>query len=216
MAAHVHSPTPIPKSHPKPGLLYVITGASGVGKGTLIRELLLEQKMFYSISWTTRAARTGEQDGIHYHFRSPEAFTAELEQGAGFLEHAEFVGNRYGTPRGPVEAALARGEDVLLEIEVLGAMQVKASTPEAILIFIMPPTLQELRNRLVGRATESLERIEKRLTRAKEEIRSAHDFRYIVVNDQLETAVDEIRSIVIAEKLRSQRWQQSELEELLS
>jgi guanylate kinase len=216
MELPIQPPQPIPKSNPKPGLLYVITGASGVGKGTLIRELLLEQKMFYSISWTTRAARTGEQDGIHYHFRSPAEFSAELEQGAGFLEHAEFVGNHYGTPRAPVEAALAGGEDVLLEIEVLGAMQVKASTPDAILIFVIPPTLQELRNRLVGRGTESLERIEKRLNRAKEEIRSAHDFRYIVVNDQLETAVDEIRAIVIAEKLRSERWQQTELEELLS
>jgi guanylate kinase len=216
MELPIQTPKPKPKPNPKPGLLFVITGASGVGKGTLIRQLLQDRQMFYSISWTTRAARTGEQDGIHYHFRSSAEFAAELEQGAGFLEHAEFVGNSYGTPRAPVEAALEKGEDVLLEIEVLGAMQVKQSSPEAILIFVIPPTLQELRNRLVGRGTESLERIEKRLARAREEIRAAHDFRYIVINDQLETAVDEIRSIVIAEKLRSERWQQSELEELLS
>lgn len=180
----------------------VITGASGVGKGTLRERWLAGQDVFYSTSWTTRGARPGERDGVDYVFVTPEAFEAKAGQG-GFLEHASFVGNRYGTPIEPIEAALERGQDVILEIEVEGAMQVKARMgDEAILVFIMPPSLSELRRRLEGRATETPERIEGRLARAREEIREAHEFRYVVVNDDLERAVAEMHAIQTAERAR--------------
>lgn len=179
-----------------------MTGASGVGKGTLRERWLAGQDVFYSTSWTTREARPGEQDGVDYVFVTPEAFEAKA-QADGFLEHAAFVGNRYGTPIEPIEAALSRGQDVILEIEVEGAMQVKARMgDEAILIFIMPPSLSELRRRLEGRATETPERIEKRLARAREEIREAHEFRYVVVNDDLDRALGELHAIQRAERAR--------------
>ena len=145
--------TPEPRS-PKRGLLIVMTGASGVGKGTIRERWLADQDIFYSVSWTTSEARPGERDGIDYHFVSREVFQAEIDRN-GFLEHAEFVGNHYGTPIAPIEAALARGQDVVLEIEVLGAMQNKPRIPEAILVFIVPPIPTELRRRLEGRATET-------------------------------------------------------------
>lgn len=179
-----------------------MTGASGVGKGTLRERWLAGQDVFYSTSWTTREARPGEQDGVDYVFVTPEAFEAKA-QADGFLEHAAFVGNRYGTPIEPIEAALSRGQDVILEIEVEGAMQVKARMgDEAILIFIMPPSLSELRRRLEGRATETPDRIEKRLARAREEIREAHEFRYVVVNDDLDRALGELHAIQRAERAR--------------
>ncbi|MBX8464290.1 MULTISPECIES: guanylate kinase [unclassified Deinococcus] len=193
--------TPLSVS-PRRGLLLVMTGASGVGKGTLRERWLAGQDVFYSTSWTTREARPGEQDGVDYVFVTPEAFEAKA-QADGFLEHAAFVGNRYGTPIEPIEAALSRGQDVILEIEVEGAMQVKARMgDEAILIFIMPPSLSELRRRLEGRATETPDRIEKRLARAREEIREAHEFRYVVVNDDLDRALGELHAIQRAERAR--------------
>ena len=130
------------------GLLIVMTGASGVGKGTLREKWLKDQSVFYSMSWTTREARPGERPGLDYHFVSAEQFESHAQAG-GFLEHAEFVGNRYGTPRGPIDEALSRGQDVILEIEVLGAMQVAAQTSEAVLVFIMPPSLTEDRKSVV-------------------------------------------------------------------
>lgn len=193
--------TPLSVS-PRRGLLLVMTGASGVGKGTLRERWLAGQDVFYSTSWTTREARPGEQDGVDYVFVTPEAFESKA-QADGFLEHAAFVGNRYGTPIEPIEAALSRGQDVILEIEVEGAMQVKGRMgDEAILIFIMPPSLSELRRRLEGRATETPERIEKRLARAREEIREAHEFRYVVVNDDLDRALGELHAIQRAERAR--------------
>lgn len=182
------------------GLLIVITGASGVGKGTLRERWLAGQDVFYSTSWTTREARPGERDGVDYVFVTPEVFLGKVREG-GFLEHAQFVGNHYGTPTGPIEAALARGQDVVLEIEVEGAMQVKERVgEEAVLVFIMPPSLSELRRRLTGRATETPERIEKRLSRAVGEIMQAHAFRYVVVNDDLDRAVCELRAVQRAER----------------
>lgn len=180
----------------------MITGASGVGKGTLREKWLAGQSVFYSTSWTTREARTGERDGVDYVFVSTEAFN-QKEQAGGFLEHANFVGNQYGTPIEPIELALQRGQDVILEIEVEGAMQVKARMgEEAILVFIMPPSMSELRSRLEGRATETPERIEKRLARAKEEIMHAHAFRYVVVNKDLEKAAAQMHAIQRAERAR--------------
>ncbi|MBI0445097.1 guanylate kinase [Deinococcus sp. DB0503] len=184
------------------GLLIVMTGASGVGKGTLRERWLAGQDVFYSTSWTTREARPGERDGVDYVFVTPEVFLEKVRQN-GFLEHAQFVGNHYGTPTEPIEAALARGQDVVLEIEVEGAMQVKERMgEEAVLVFIMPPSLTELRRRLTGRATETPERIEQRLRRARDEIMAAHAFRYVIVNDDLDRAVRELQAVQRAEHAR--------------
>ena len=190
-------------SQPQPegrGLLIVMTGASGVGKGTLREQWLAGQNVFYSTSWTTREPRPGEVNGRDYVFVSPAEFLEKARQD-GFLEHAQFVGNHYGTPIEPIQAALERGQDVVLEIEVEGAMQVKERMgEEAILIFIMPPSLTELRRRLTGRATETSERIEKRLARARDELREAHAFRYVIVNDDLDRAVQELLAVQQAER----------------
>lgn len=186
--------------HAPRGLLIVITGASGVGKGTLREKWLKGQNVFYSTSWTTRKPREGEQNGREYKFVTPEEFAKEVAEN-GFLEHAQFVGNHYGTPIKPIEAALASGQDVILEIEVEGAMQVKQRMGEqAILVFIMPPSLTELERRLKGRATETPESIQKRLNRAREEIRAAHEFRYVVVNDDLERAAGQLLAVQQAER----------------
>ena len=133
----------------------------------------------------------------------------------GFLEHAEFAGNHYGTPRGPIEAALARGQDVILEIEVKGAMQVRQSSKEAILVFIMPPSLTELRRRLEGRATENPEQIERRLSRAREEILEAHAFDYVVMNDDLTRAVVDMHAIQRAERAKASRLSPDELSRIV-
>ncbi|ULH14803.1 guanylate kinase [Deinococcus sp. KNUC1210] len=196
------------------GLLIVMTGASGVGKGTLRELWLQDQNVFFSVSKTTRQARPGERPGLDYHFVTEEEFVAELAQN-GFLEHAEFAGNRYGTPKGPIEAALASGQDVILEIEVLGAMQVRQQSSEAVLIFIMPPSLSELRRRLEGRATENQAQIERRLTRAREEILEAHNFDYVVMNDDLERAVLDMHAIQRAERSRSSRISRESLKQIV-
>lgn len=200
MMAVAENSSPVPAA--RRGLLIVMTGASGVGKGTLRERWLDGQDVFYSTSWTTREARPGEQDGRDYVFVTPEAFEAKAAA-HGFLEHAAFVGNRYGTPVEPIETALSRGQDVVLEIEVEGAMQVQARAgEEAILVFIMPPSLTELRRRLEGRATETPERIEKRLLRAREEITQAHAFRYAIVNDDLNRALHELQAVQRYERAR--------------
>lgn len=197
------------------GLLIVMTGASGVGKGTLREQWLQDQDVFFSVSWTTRQARSGEQDGVHYHFRSREAFDEQVAA-SGFFEHATFAGNSYGTPKAPIEAALARGQDVILEIEVQGAMQVRAQSSEAILVFIMPPSLSELRRRLSGRATESPEQIERRLSQAEGEIAAAHAFDYIVMNDDLTRAVADLHAVQTAERLRALRFSAAELARIIA
>lgn len=199
---------------PARGLLIVMTGASGVGKGTLRELWLKDQDVFYSVSWTTRQARQGERPGEDYHFVDAGQFLEGIGQ-AGFLEHAEFAGNHYGTPRGPIEAALARGQDVILEIEVKGAMQVRQSSPEAILVFIMPPSMSELRRRLEGRATENPAQIERRLSRAHEEILEAHAFDYVVMNDDLTRAVADMHAIQRAERSRSARLSATELRHIV-
>lgn len=202
-------------SNPAParGLLIVMTGASGVGKGTLREKWLAGQDVFYSTSWTTREARPGEVDGRDYVFVSAQDFLDKARDN-GFLEHAQFVGNHYGTPIEPIEQALERGQDVVLEIEVEGAMQVKARMGEgAVLVFIMPPSLTELRRRLTGRATETPERIEKRLARAVGEIMEAHEFRYVVVNDDLDRAVAELLAVQQAERAAQrppEQWTEAE------
>ncbi|MFN4072411.1 MAG: guanylate kinase [Thermus sp.] len=186
------------------GRLFVMTGASGVGKGTVRAKVLERTRLFYSISMTTRPPRPGERDGVDYYFVDRAAFEALLREG-GFLEHAEYVGHLYGTPKAPVERALARGEDVLLEIEVQGALQVKEKKPEAVLIFLLPPSLSELKRRLVYRGKDAPEKIEKRLEQAEWEIRNAHLFDYVIVNDVLEEAVADFLAILTAERRRTQR-----------
>ncbi len=187
------------------GILYVISGPSGAGKGTVMASFLPRNpEMFYSISATTRAPRPGEKDGVNYYFMEKEAFL-ELREKGGFLESASFCGNYYGTPRKEVMEKLERGIDVILEIEVQGAMQVMESYPEGVFIFIAPPSMEELRNRLYGRKTESADVIEARLARAREEMALAEKYTYIVINDVAEKAADALSAIKTAEESRSIR-----------
>ena len=186
------------------GILFVLTGPSGVGKGTVLKEVRAHKPLFYSISATTRAPRAGEQDGVHYHYMTRETFRQLAEQG-GFLEHAEFSGNCYGTPAAPVDEELQAGRDVLLEIEVQGAMQVKDIRPEAVRIFLAPPSFEELERRLIGRGTEEPEVIQRRLDTAKHELTLAPEFDYIVINNTVEQAVSDVLAIMQAEACRSSR-----------
>lgn len=181
----------------------MMTGASGVGKDTIRQAALPDiDNLYYSISATTRAKRPGETHGKQYYFYDRETFQTMIDEG-GLLEHADFVGNYYGTPSQPVEEARARGQDVLLELELVGARQVKDKLPEAIMIFIAPPNLIELERRLRHRGTDSEERIVKRLTRAREEIKAIKEFDYAVVNDALPTAVRIFSSIIEAERAKT-------------
>lgn len=175
------------------GRLFVLSGPSGVGKSTVlerVRELL--PGLWYSVSATTRAMRPGEVDGVNYHFVAPERFQELIETGR-LLEHAHFAGNWYGTPRDPVEERLAAGEDVLLEIEVQGARQVRSAPglgPEAVLIFLAPPSVDELIRRLVGRGTEDPATIEARLAAARDELAAEAEFNHTVVNTNVGAAAD--------------------------
>lgn len=182
-------------------ILLVLSGPSGVGKGTVVGELLKSGDFALSVSCTTRAPRDGEKDGEAYFFKTREEFLALAENG-GLLEYSEHFENYYGTPRKFVEEQLAE-RDVILEIEVDGALQVKKSHPAAILIMIAPPSIEELRRRLIGRGTESAEKIEKRIKRADYELSKAAEYDYTVVNDDLETAVKEIANIILKEKSKN-------------
>ena len=187
------------------GILYVISGPSGAGKGTVMQHFLPKHPdVFYSISATTRAPRPGETDGVNYYFMQKEAFKKLREEG-GFLEHATFCGNAYGTPKKAVMDKLEQGTDVILEIEVPGALQVMETYPEGIFVFIVPPSMEELRRRLTGRNTETPEKIEERLTRAKEEISVAEKYTYIIVNDIAEVAAQELEAIMASEGNRTER-----------
>lgn len=176
--------------------VFVITGPSGVGKGTLIRNLLSRlPDLELSVSATTRAPRPGEEDGVHYHFLTDEQFARKVEQGA-FVEHADYSGRRYGTLRSELERRTAGGVPVVLEIEVQGARQVRESLPDAVQVFIAPPSEQALRERLVGRGTDSPDDVERRLQVAEQELTARDEFQYQVVNDRLEDAVEELERIV--------------------
>lgn len=180
-----------------------MTGASGVGKDTIRHAALPDiDNLYFSISATTRAKRKGETHGKQYFFYSKEEFQSMLEQD-GLLEHAEYVGDYYGTPSRPVQEALARGQDVLLELELVGARKVKEKIPEAIMVFIAPPTLSELERRLRGRGSDSEEKIQKRLSRAREEIKAVKEFDYVIINDLLTKAVRDFSSIIYAERAKS-------------
>ncbi|AIE59598.1 guanylate kinase [Bacillus methanolicus] len=188
------------------GLLIVLSGPSGVGKGTVRKEIFSQPdvEFEYSISMTTRPPREGEVDGVDYFFKTRQEFEELIKQGK-LLEYAEFVGNYYGTPIDYVEETLNAGKDVFLEIEVQGARQVREKFPDGLFIFLMPPSLSELKNRIVTRGTETEEVINNRLTVAKEEIEMMSLYDYVVENDRVELAVERIKAIVIAEHCRRER-----------
>ncbi len=185
------------------GKLLVISGPSGAGKSTVIGKLMeLRDDVCFSVSVTTRQPRPGEVDGRDYFFVTPQHFQ-ELADGGYLLEHAEYVGSRYGTPRGYVEQRLLEGKSVILDIEVQGAGQIQKNCPEAVSIFILPPSGAELERRLRGRNTDSEEKIRERLLQAKRECAEAGKYGYIVLNDDPEAAAREVDAILTAEKCRA-------------
>ena len=188
------------------GLLIVLSGPSGVGKGT-VRAAVFANNQFqyvYSVSATTRAQRPGEVDGKDYYFVSREEFETMIRN-EDLLEYAEYVGNYYGTPIQKIEENLAAGRDVFLEIEVQGAMRVKERMPEGIFIFLAPPNLEELESRITGRGTDAAHVIQERMATAKEEIELMQHYDYVVVNDQVQHAVDKINAIIQSEHLKVER-----------
>ncbi|HFI5269671.1 TPA: guanylate kinase [Streptococcus agalactiae] len=188
------------------GLLIVFSGPSGVGKGTVRQEIFStpDHKFDYSVSMTTRPQRPGEVDGVDYFFRTREEFEALIKEGQ-ILEYAEYVGNYYGTPLSYVNETLDKGIDVFLEIEVQGALQVKSKVPDGVFIFLTPPDLEELEERLVGRGTDSPEVIAQRIERAKEEIALMREYDYAVVNDQVSLAAERVKRVIEAEHYRVDR-----------
>lgn len=187
------------------GVLTVVSGFSGAGKGTVMKRLIQKYDDYaLSISITTRKPREGERDGIEYFFKTKEEVETMIENDE-FLEYARYVDNYYGTPRFYVEEMLAKGKNVILEIEIQGAMQIKAKNPEAVLVFVTPPSFEELRNRLVGRGTETADVIESRLRRASEEAEGMPSYDYILVNDQVEDCVDRLHQIILSERAKAQR-----------
>lgn len=188
------------------GLLIVLSGPSGVGKGTVCAALRRKlPELTYSVSATTRSPRTGEVDGVNYFFKSREQFKDMIERDA-LLEYAEYVGNYYGTPRDFVEQTLSEGKDIILEIEVQGAVKVREKFPEGILVFLLPPSLRELKDRLTGRGTESQATIDHRLSVAVQEMNLLEHYDYAVVNDEIDTACRRIESILIAEHCKRERF----------
>ena len=188
------------------GLLIVFSGPSGVGKGTVRKEIFesSDNKFEYSVSMTTRPQRPGEVDGVDYFFRTREEFEELIRQGQ-MLEYAEYVGNYYGTPLTYVNETLDKGIDVFLEIEVQGALQVKQKVPDGVFIFLTPPDLEELKDRLVGRGTDTEEVIRQRIERAKEEIALMREYDYAVVNDHVPLAAERVKRIIEAEHYRVDR-----------
>lgn len=186
--------------------MVIISGPSGSGKGTVVKKLDAAKGYARSISITTRTPREGEINGRDYFFTSPEEFT-QMRQNGELLEHALFVGHNYGTPRKYVEQQIAQGRVVVLEIEINGALQVRGKFPDAVLIFLMPPTMEELSRRLTGRATEDAVTIEARLKKALDEVPLISAYDYLVINDEVDSAVAKIDAIVDAERLRPRRCQ---------
>ena len=179
--------------------VFVITGPSGVGKGTLIRGLMERLgELQLSVSATTRAPRPGERDGIDYHFLTREEFERRVRAGE-FVEHADYAGRSYGTLRSELEERVRAGAPVVLEIEVQGARQVRQSVPDAVQVFIAPPSLQELRTRLIGRGTDDPEGVERRLRVAAEELKAQPEFAHVVINDRLQDALEALTAIVAGE-----------------
>lgn len=190
----------------KKGILIVVSGFSGAGKGTLMKELLKKYPDDYalSISATSRKPREGEQEGVEYFFKTREEFEKMIE-GEELVEYAQYVGNYYGTPKAYVEEQLEAGKDVILEIEIQGALEIKEKFPQTVLMFVTPPSAEELKNRLVGRGTEDMDTIERRLSRAVEEAEGIEAYDYLVVNDILEICVEEMHQIISNEHTRISR-----------
>lgn len=186
------------------GLLIVVSGPSGCGKGTILKEILKDDNFYYSVSATTRLPREGEIDGVNYHFLKRNEFEQLIETN-GVLEYATYCDEYYGTPKKIVMDMLDSGKDVILEIEVQGAMKIKNSFPEAAFIFILPPSVNELRRRLNKRGTETEEKIAKRVAKSVEEIKQSFQYDYVIVNGELEKAVNEMKSVILAEKCAVKR-----------
>ena len=190
---------------PDKGVLFVITGSSGTGKTTLLKEAFqVIPGVEFSVSATTRQKREGETDGEDYHFLSPSEFLA-LKDSGELLEWAEVYGNHYGTPRGPVESALNEGRSILLEIDVQGARQVREKLPQAVLVFVLPPSLQAIERRLRARSTDSEDIIARRVGEAMVQISACGEFDYLVVNDNLDEAHKVFQSVLISEMCRTER-----------
>jgi guanylate kinase len=187
------------------GLLIVLSGPSGVGKGTVCTALRrLSPELVYSVSATTRKPRQGEVDGVNYFFKTREQFMQMIERGE-LLEWAEYVGNYYGTPAEFVRRTIESGQDIILEIDVQGAMQVKRNFPNGVFIFLTPPSLDELRLRIEGRGTESDDVIRERMRAAREEMSLMAEYNYAVINDDVESACRRIQAIITAEHCRKER-----------
>ncbi len=187
------------------GILLVVSGFSGAGKGTLMKELVGRYDNYaLSISATTRSPREGEQDGREYFFRTKEEFEKMIAEDA-LIEHACYVDNYYGTPRAYVEEQMALGKDVILEIEIQGALQIKKRYPDALLLFVAPPDADTLKQRLIGRGTEKQDVIEKRLSRASEEAKGIENYDYFIINDDLNTCVSQVHQIIRSEHSRVSR-----------
>lgn len=185
----------------KKGMLIVVSGPSGCGKGTVLAEIIKGDNVFYSVSATTRDPRPGEVDGVNYYFMTKEKFVKLIEED-GMLEYAAYCGNYYGTPKRPVEDMLEQGKHVILEIEVQGAMKIMDKHPEALFVFILPPSLEELERRLKKRGTEAEEVIQKRLSEAAGEMKLVYQYDYALINGELEKAVDDLKAIIRAEELK--------------
>ena len=197
------------------GGVFIISGPSGSGKDAVMTELFKKMpELLFSISSITRAMRPGEHEGEKYNFITRERFEDMLKNDC-LLEHNEFVGNYYGTPREPVEIAVANGQDMVIEVDVNGAAQIREKMPEAVSIFIMPPSFAELKRRLSGRGTESEELIQKRLASALGEIKRAAEYDYIVVNEDITAAADDIMSVILSSRLKTDR-QTKIIDEVLS
>lgn len=195
------------------GILTVVSGPSGAGKGTICKELLKNnENIKLSVSATTRAPREGEKEGVNYYYKTHEEFKKMIEEGDLF-EYAERYGNFYGTPKAAIMENLEKGQDVLLEIEMIGALNVKKMCPDSVLIFVLPPSLEELKRRLVGRGTETEEQIEKRFSMAYEEIQTFKEYDYFIINEDVETAAKDIESIIAAEKNKTERYKEAILKE---